>query len=94
MKFSAVSHCAGEILASYYRAHWQAGVLSTGVNCRSCPWCRANRAADYDGAGMCQVAGEPISRRPLLARTRAGSARRHQGKVLVAEHLVGQRAGT
>jgi ATP-dependent DNA helicase RecQ len=54
-------HCAGEILASYYRAHWQAGVLSTGVNCRSCPWCRANRAADYakDDAAMCQVAGEP-----------------------------------
>ena len=52
-------HCAGEILARYYRAHWQAGVLSTGVNCRSCPWCRANRAADYDDAGMCQVAGEP-----------------------------------
>ena len=54
------SHCAGEILARYYRAHWQAGVLSTGVNCRGCPWCRANRAADYDGAGMCQVAGEPF----------------------------------
>ena len=54
------SHCAGEILARYYRAHWQAGVLSTGVNCRSCPWCRANRAADYDAAGMCRVAGEPF----------------------------------
>ena len=53
------SHCVGEILARYYRAHWQAGVLSTGVNCRGCPWCRANRAADYDDAGMCQVAGEP-----------------------------------
>jgi ATP-dependent DNA helicase RecQ len=52
--------CAGEILASYYRVPWQAGVLSTGVNCRSCPWCRANRAADYDGAGMCQVAGDPF----------------------------------
>ena len=54
------SHCAGEILAGYYRTHWQGGVLSTGVNCRSCPWCRANRAAEYDDAGMCQVAGEPF----------------------------------
>jgi hypothetical protein len=55
-------HCTGEILARYYRAHWQAGVLSTGVNCRSCPWCRANRVADYaeDGDGMCQIAGEPF----------------------------------
>jgi len=54
------SHCAGEILARYYQAHWRAGVLSTGVNCRSCPWCRANRAADYDDAGMCRAAGEPF----------------------------------
>ena len=54
------SHCAGEILAGYYRTPWPGGVLSTGVNCRSCPWCRANRAAGYDDAGMCQVAGEPF----------------------------------
>lgn len=54
------SRCAGEILARYYQAHWRAGVLSTGVNCRSCPWCRANRAADYDCAGMCRTAGEPF----------------------------------
>ena len=53
-------HCLGEILAHYYRVHLQAGVLSTGVNCRSCPWCRANRAADRDAQGMCRAAGEPF----------------------------------
>ena len=52
--------CVGEILADYYRVHLLAGVLSTGVNCRSCPWCRANRAADRDAQGMCRAAGEPF----------------------------------
>jgi ATP-dependent DNA helicase RecQ len=52
--------CAGEILAGYYRTRWRDGLLSTGVNCRSCPWCRANRAADRDAPGMCRIAGEPF----------------------------------
>lgn len=52
--------CVGEVLAGYYRVHWEAGILRTGVNCRSCPWCRANRTADRDVLGMCRAAGEPF----------------------------------
>ena len=35
--------CVAEILAAYYRANWHGGVLTTVVNCRNCPWCRAHR---------------------------------------------------
>ncbi len=52
--------CVSDVLADYYRVHWQAGVLSTGVNCRSCPWCRANQSVDRDAFGMCRAAGEPF----------------------------------
>lgn len=52
--------CIGEVLASYYTTTWQSGVLSTGVNCRDCPWCRANWPAGHGPPGMCQVAGEPF----------------------------------
>ena len=52
--------CIGEVLASYYTTTWQSGVLSTGVNCRDCPWCRANWPADHGTPGMCRVAGEPF----------------------------------
>jgi superfamily II DNA helicase RecQ len=50
--------CVAEILAGYYRANWHGGVLSTEVNCRDCPWCRANRTANAHG--MCRTAGEPF----------------------------------
>ncbi len=52
--------CVGEVLADYYTTPWQSGVLTTGVNCRSCPWCRAKRTVDRDSSGMCRVAGEPF----------------------------------
>lgn len=52
--------CVGDILSDYYTVHWRSGVLSTGVNCRSCPWCRAKLAFDGDPASMCRVAGDPF----------------------------------
>lgn len=52
--------CTGEILAGYYRITWHGGILGTGVNCRSCPWCRTHRAGDRDARGMCRSAGEPF----------------------------------
>lgn len=52
--------CVGEDLADYYRLTWHGGILGTGVNCRSCPWCRANRADDRNALGMCRSAGEPF----------------------------------
>jgi superfamily II DNA helicase RecQ len=54
------NRCIGETLADYYRINWHDGILSTGVNCRSCPWCRANRADDLNALGMCRSAGEPF----------------------------------
>jgi ATP-dependent DNA helicase RecQ len=52
--------CIGETLADYYRVTWRGGTLSTGVNCRDCPWCRTNRAGDRNALGMCRSAGEPF----------------------------------
>jgi ATP-dependent DNA helicase RecQ len=54
------NRCIGETLADYYRITWHGGILSTGVNCRSCPWCRTNRADDRNALGMCRSAGEPF----------------------------------
>ena len=54
------NRCTGETLAGYYRIAWHDGILGTGVNCRSCPWCRANRAGDRDTLGMCRSAGAPF----------------------------------
>lgn len=50
--------CVGEVLAGYYTARWRAGILGTGVNCRSCPWCRVN--VPRNALGMCRMAGEPF----------------------------------
>jgi ATP-dependent DNA helicase RecQ len=74
--------CIGEVLAGYYTTRWRSGILSTGINCRSCPWCRANWPADHDALGMCRVADEPFpgvcswpARAPdPLATARGGSS--------------------
>jgi ATP-dependent DNA helicase RecQ len=54
------ARCIGEVLADYYTAHWRSGVLSTEINCRSCPWCRLHQVTDPDASGMCRVGAEPF----------------------------------
>jgi ATP-dependent DNA helicase RecQ len=73
--------CVGELIAAHYRVPWQGGTLRTGVNCRDCPWCRANVSHLSAEPGMCRVALEPRpdltswpDRAPdPLARFRGGS---------------------
>jgi ATP-dependent DNA helicase RecQ len=51
--------CVGELIAAYYRVRWQGGTLRSGINCRGCPWCRANIADADSESEMCRVALEP-----------------------------------
>ena len=51
--------CVGEI-SPITTGALAGGILSTGVNCRSCPWCRANRAADRNAPECAGPPGEPF----------------------------------
>jgi superfamily II DNA/RNA helicase len=51
--------CVNEQIAAYYTVHSGGGTLRTGINCRGCPWCRANRSADRDSS-MYLAAIEPF----------------------------------
>jgi ATP-dependent DNA helicase RecQ len=76
------ARCLNEIVAGYYRVHWGGGILTTGVNCRDCPWCRSHPTADTARTKMCRTAVEPFpsvqswpaSRRDPLAEVRGDSS--------------------
>jgi superfamily II DNA/RNA helicase len=51
--------CVSEQIAAYYTVHSGGGTLRTGINCRGCPWCRANRRADEE-SGLYRTAIEPF----------------------------------
>lgn len=38
--------CVGDILAEYYQVRWHAGLLTTAINCRGCPYCRSTKTPD------------------------------------------------
>jgi superfamily II DNA/RNA helicase len=54
--------CVSARIADHYRVHWVGGALRTGVNCRSCPKCRADLVGlttQDQVPGMCKVALDP-----------------------------------
>lgn len=52
--------CLGDVLASYYQAPRDGGVLGTAVNCRGCPYCRAGGPADFvHSRGFYRLGAEP-----------------------------------
>ena len=51
--------CVSEQIAVYYTVHSGGGILRTGINCRGCPWCRANQSADEE-SGLYRTAIEPF----------------------------------
>jgi ATP-dependent DNA helicase RecQ len=54
------SQCVGEVIAGHYKLAWHGGLLRTGVNCRGCPWCRANAADFNPESGMYRAALPPF----------------------------------
>lgn len=52
------NRCVSEQIAAYYTVHSGGGTLRTGINCRGCPWCRANREGDQE-SGLYRAALEP-----------------------------------
>jgi hypothetical protein len=51
--------CIGQVLARYYRTGWHRGQLSTGINCRGCPYCRAHCSAGKTPAGLYRTGVDP-----------------------------------
>lgn len=73
--------CVSARIAAHYQVNWDGGRFRTGVNCRSCPRCRADLAHEKQVPTMCKVALEPHpwvrawpdSPRDPLAKARGGS---------------------